>query len=164
MNKIKKSFLFLAVAAMTILATVPAFAANESLTFTIEPAQDLPQANATAVPISAETPDPYIDSDCSFTFETSGGVGETLVSSSFKFSSTTSQINITAYGAPKSYTVYLEKKSGLSWKTVKTVTYYTGDLYGYTFTDLSTSSTYRLRFYSPDGKITGNGTISNYAG
>lgn len=164
MNKIKKYFLLFAVAAMTILTTIPAFAANGSLTFTVEPAQDLPQAHESAVPISVDTPTPYINSDGSFSIETSGGVGETLVSSSFKFSSTTSQINITAYGEPNSYTVYLEKKSGLSWKTVKTVTYYTGKLYGYTFTDLSTSATYRLRFYSPDGKITGSGTISNYAG
>ena len=154
MNKIKKYFLLFAVSSMTILATFPALAASRTLTFTAEPAQYLPQAHET----------PYINSDGSFTIETSGGVGETLVSSSFKFSSTTSQINITAFGEPDSYTVYLEKKSGLSWKIVKTVTYYTGNLYGYTFTDLSTSATYRLRFFSPDGKITGTGTISNYAG
>jgi hypothetical protein len=164
MNKIKKYFLLFAVSSMTILATFPALAASRTLTFTAEPAQYLPQAHETAVSIPADTPTPYINSDGSFTIETSGGVGETLVSSSFKFSSTTSQINITAFGEPDSYTVYLEKKSGLSWKIVKTVTYYTGNLYGYTFTDLSTSATYRLRFFSPDGKITGTGTISNYAG
>ena len=84
MNKIKKYFLLFAVSSMTILATFPALAASRTLTFTAEPAQYLPQAHETAVSISADTPTPYINSDGSFTIETSGGVGETLVSSSFK--------------------------------------------------------------------------------
>lgn len=40
---------------------------------------------------------PAINSDGSFNFETSERVVETLVSSTFKFSATTSQINITAF-------------------------------------------------------------------
>ncbi len=165
MRKFKKSYSLLIVPIIAILFTIPTYASEQTLTFTVAPAEDLPSADAQAIQMTADIPMPTINSDGTFTFETSGGVGETLVSSTFKFSGTTSKITLGAYSTKaKSYTVYLEKKSGLIWTTVKTVTYYTGGDYEYTFTNLDTSATYRLRFFSPDGKIIGTGSISNYAG
>jgi hypothetical protein len=89
------------------------------------------------------------------------------VSSSFGFSSTSSRITAKATSElnVSSYTIYLEKRVLFVWTVAETVTYYVdGTNYYYDFTDLSTSATYRLRFYSPDGKIIGSGSISNYAG
>ena len=106
------------------------------LTFTDESINiaDLPEASANATVVEDNDMILAINSDGSFEFATSGRVGETLVSSTFKFSATTSQINITAYGGPSKYIVYLEKKGILGWGAVHTVTYYTGGtLYGFTF-------------------------------
>lgn len=163
----RKFFLTLMVCFLVMSQSFTIFAAASDLEFTtvIEEKDNLPEAQAEAVP-AINVPKPYINKDGTFEFRTSGnGVGKTLVSSSFKFSATSSKITIDAGGSPDSYTVYLEKQVILGvWSTVKTVTYYTGGVYEYTFTDLSTSAKYRLRFYSEDEEVHGSGTISNYAG
>lgn len=164
--KLIKRFIAIPVAIVALLgSTLTVFAESSDLTFHTEVVDitDLPEAHIQAEPVSGIQP--RIDSDGSFTFETDGTdpVGATLVSSEFKFTSTTSEIKAKAFGTPNSYTIYLEKRGLTGWSAVSTATYYTGGtIYGVTHTGLSTSATYRLRFYSPDGFISGSGTISNY--
>lgn len=98
MHKFKKNYYLLIALIIAISSAMPVFASEQTLTFTVAPAEDLPSANAHAVQTMADTPIPAINSDGTFTFETSGGVGETLVSSTFKFSSTyISNISITFF-------------------------------------------------------------------
>lgn len=124
---------------------------------------DLPITNSEAILVKDTHIQPFINDDGTLSFETSGKIGETLVSSTFKFTKSTSKLTLTASGDPSSYHVYLEKKGTFKWSQVKDITFYTGGTYEYTFSDLSTSGTYRLRFYSPDGKVKGTGSISNYS-
>ncbi len=108
---------------------------------------------------------PAIASDGTFEFETDGVAGRTVMSSAFKVSSTSTKVKVRAYGSGrKTYTIYLEKKNILQkYDSMETVTYFTGGkYYSHTFKDLSKKATYRLRIYSKDNSITGNGSISNF--
>lgn len=148
----------------TTMAPMDVKAQGNNITFTVEIADDIStESDAIAYEIEDGIM-PYINSDGTFSFTTNGYdvPGATLVSDAFKFSATTAQLNITSYSDVDYYYVYLEKDTLLGWSKVMTITFHTGGLYGLTLTDLSTSAKYRLRFYSPNGTASGNGTISNY--
>lgn len=107
--------------------------------------------------------EPMIEADGSFSFETGTNLGDSLISTTFNISSSSIGVNIIAHGEADSFIVYLERKDYLIWVVEKSVTYYTdGQIWGYTFNNLDISKKYRLRFVSLNGRVWGNGNISNY--
>lgn len=128
----------------------------------IEEEKDYSEAVSSVI-VSESVPTPCIESDGTFTVDINN-VGYVLTSSKFKVSDTSCKITIDAgagSGAGSEYYVTLYKDGIIDTKVQK-VTYYTGGIYEYTFTGLSTSSKYYLKFDSNLTTLHCYGTISNY--
>lgn len=116
-----------------------------------------------AVKVSDNEPSPCINSDGSFTVEINS-IGYVLKSDKFKVSDTTCRITMDAGAGSEAGSEYyvILMKDGIIDTKVKKVTYYTGGVYYYDFTDLSTSSKYYLKIDSNHTSLNCYGTISNY--
>lgn len=116
-----------------------------------------------ATKVTDDFPSPYINSDGTFTVVINS-IGYTVESDRFKVSDSSCTITLDAgpgSAAGSEYNVTL-CKDGIVDTQVKKVTFYTGGVYQYTFTGLSTSSKYYLKFRSNKTTIDCFGSISNY--
>lgn len=111
---------------------------------------------------------PLIESDGTMTFTVSAG--SQLWSTEFKVSDTSTRFTHTTkllfpnQTSETTFQVTLQKKGLFGWSDVGSAVTMTanGTSRQYDWTDLSTSTTYRLYFYSPNYAITGSGSLSNY--
>lgn len=110
-----------------------------------------------------DIPMPVINEDGSFEVKINS-IGYVLTSDKFKVSDTSCKITLDAgAGSEKGSEYYVTLyKDGVFPSKVKTITYYTGGVYEYTFKNLSTSSKYFLEIDSNRTTLNCNGTISNY--
>lgn len=119
--------------------------------------------SVSATIVSKDFPAPRINSDGSFTVNIKD-IGYVLTSDKFKVSDTYCKITMdagpgSASGSEYYVTLY---KDGIIDTKVQKITYYTGGVYEYTFTGLSTSSKYYMKIDSNNTTLDCYGTISNY--